>query len=370
MVAAGRNVLTFVAALFALAGCRQILGLDEGVVGDGGTDGEPLAQDALAGPYRKRIVITSPVPSNLDGYVVPILRDSDADLAAHARADGSDLHFTQDGQMLPFEIVRFDALTGQLEAWVRLPTLRSSNRIDLQYGGEPIEHAAAQTWSNAVGVWHLTRGPASAFPDSSSFGHTAKSPTAIGPTEVDGVVGSAVSFSFDRRLDVGDPDDLDVGAGSFSVSLWVRVSLGGGLDIPLYKGGSRPDDPGYAFALESAGWSMFVSDGANLASSNIGPGSGFVGRWVHIGGVVDRSMARMTVYADGASTSVENIDGLGSLDSPSRLTFSQEQFPFSGSLDEVRIFRDAKPAAWFAAEHAFISPSSSLVEFSDEEAGD
>ena len=62
---------------------------------------------------------------------------ADPDLAGHSRPDGFDIGFTaEDGTALPYEREIFDAATGALVAWVRIPVLdgAADTTFDLVFG--------------------------------------------------------------------------------------------------------------------------------------------------------------------------------------------------------------------------------------------
>jgi hypothetical protein len=369
VVAARRNVLTL--ALCALAGCRQILGIDDGVVAGGNVDSAIDEYSGPTSPYRKQINIESPVDATLEGFVVPIMRRSDPDLAAHASAEGLDLFFTQDGELLPFELVRFDKLTGALEAWVRLPVLENENRILLEYGGAPLVPAPSRAWApDVAGAWHLSSPIfAQTVRDSSPHAHVMTVVTPTAPSSVMGIAGAALSFAPDQRLDGGDPPDgtLDF-AGGFSVSLWVRVTVSSGTyDKPLYKGGSSSMEAGYTIELGAGNWNMLVSDGMKAETASMGSDLELLGRWVQLAGTVDRNAQLLSVYADGVLRGTQGLGSIGSISNSRPFTFGHPTYGFSGLLDEVRMYSTVKPAGWFAAEHAFLTNGEELVLFSPEE---
>ena len=95
-----------------------------------------LPQPAYADPgwydanwaYRKQITFTSDsakIPSTQSYFPALISLSSDSDLAADAQDDGDDILFTSsDGTtQLDHEIEEFDGGTGQLVAWVEVPSL-------------------------------------------------------------------------------------------------------------------------------------------------------------------------------------------------------------------------------------------------------
>jgi Tfp pilus assembly protein PilV len=115
--------------------------------------------------YRKQITIQDARvagTTNHTNFPVLINFSSDADLAARAQDDGDDIKFTSsDGvTKLDHEIETFNGTTGQLVAWVQVPTLNATanTTIYMYYGNATAtnQQNVTGTWdSNYMGVWHL-----------------------------------------------------------------------------------------------------------------------------------------------------------------------------------------------------------------------
>ena len=93
----------------------------------GGAGGAPATW--LTG-FAQRKALTVPkeqVSGTLSNFVLPIVV-TDPDLVNKAQADGDDIVFTttDSTQQLDHELVRFDALTGELVLWLRAPSLASN----------------------------------------------------------------------------------------------------------------------------------------------------------------------------------------------------------------------------------------------------
>ena len=79
--------------------------------------------------YRKTITIDyTKVSGSQTNFPVLINLTSDSDLAAHARSNGFDILFTSsDGTTkLSHEIEKYTSATGELVAWVKVPSLSST----------------------------------------------------------------------------------------------------------------------------------------------------------------------------------------------------------------------------------------------------
>ncbi|MFP3440894.1 DUF2341 domain-containing protein, partial [Pantoea sp. SIMBA_133] len=82
--------------------------------------------------YRKAIQIqASQVVGDQSDFTV-MFRAIDSDLASSAQADGDDIVFAlEDGTQLDHELERYDGNTGELVAWIRIPTLPASANSSL-----------------------------------------------------------------------------------------------------------------------------------------------------------------------------------------------------------------------------------------------
>src|SRR3989338_6035183 len=104
--------------------------------------------------FRKEITIDATKVSSGPHTNFPVLVNltSDASLATNAQADGDDILFTSsDGTTkLSHEIEKYTSATGELVAWVKVPSLPSaSNTVLYMYYG----NAAATSQQDATGVW-------------------------------------------------------------------------------------------------------------------------------------------------------------------------------------------------------------------------
>jgi Concanavalin A-like lectin/glucanases superfamily len=321
-------------------------------MGDG-----PVAEGWLEGwDFRKRVEMRPGITGTLAEFPVGLAR-TDPDVAAHADSRGFDLVATADDgtSLLSTELVGYSA--NAFELWVRIPQLAEGTAFYLYYGGlEQVPTTA--TWDGPFkGVWHLS--DSGNTRDSTAFTNNMMSTGTRVPASVAGVFGGARSLDgMDDTLDGNDPPNgaVDFGTGSFSYSMWIfQANTNGAFDTPFYKGGVSVSEPGYCWLLGSIGWSAKVHDGNDIASPELGPASMFQNRWVHLAAVVDRGTNEMRAYADGASVAVtESLTGVGNLSTtePLQLGRSDMSQPFTGMIDEVRIYNIPLELDWIRAEHA------------------
>jgi len=115
--------------------------------------------------YKKKITIDhSHVTSTLSNFPV-LINITDTDLRDKAQSDGDDICFVNSAEntQLKHEIEYWNSSTGELYAWVKIPTLSSSVDTDLYmyYDNDACgsQEDAENVWdSNYMAVWHFNDG--------------------------------------------------------------------------------------------------------------------------------------------------------------------------------------------------------------------
>jgi hypothetical protein len=352
----------------ALAGCgfTPPASSSDALGPDAMTTDTPDATAWLPGyDFRKKLEVTTGITATLADFPVGIAV-TDADLAAHARSDGTDLVVTAgDGlAILDVELVRYDA--GEVELWARVPSLPpSTTPLYLYYGGAATASRSSTWGPQFAGVWHLSQ-PGPDAPDSTSHtNNLAPISQPATPTDAAGIAGHARSLDGDDSLDAGDPSDgsLDFATASFSYTTWIfQTQVSGPFDMPFYKGGPSAGQPGYCLILGSGQWQAKVHDGTAFVDPSFGDEPSFANRWVHLAAVVDRATATFSVYADGAFVTSQSLAQLGELDTANPFAIGRgNDAAFRGRVDEARIYNVALSADWIAAEHANHTAETFLV---------
>ncbi|OQW50295.1 MAG: hypothetical protein A4S09_00435 [Proteobacteria bacterium SG_bin7] len=203
--------------------------------------------------------------------------------------------------------------------------------------------------SKLAGYWKLNEANAqenSQIADSSAF----KSAGVL-VTGADGlnkkysnVLGGA--FNFDGvgdSITVNNPTDkhLDFYNRSFTYMVWVKVSASvGNYDMPISKGGASAGSSGYDMELGLGNWTANISDGTRIVNATFGTEASFLGRWVHLGVKVDRTLNRLYTYVDGAMVNAVDITGLGNIlnSGPLKIGSGSNAYPFKGLFAEVTIW--------------------------------
>ena len=292
---------------------------------------------------------------------------TDTGLKSKAQASGNDILFTSaDGTTkLSHEVERYTSSTGELIAWVKVPSLSSSADTDLfmYYGnaGATNQQDAVNVWDTAFkGVWHLKEDPgpgaAGDIKDSTSNAkHGTASAAMTSANLVAGKVGSGLSFisggsGSGTLVDLGDQAVYQLAV--YSWSMWVKGTVdpacnaGGTNGQPLWNADSQ-----FNFAWQHTGCTFNKAaahtDGTWRSAQIQSPMS--AGVWYHVAGTYDGTNLR--VYLNGIleATTAHGapITAAGSLSLGNGVGATN----FAGQLDEVRVSNTARSAAWLRTEY-------------------
>jgi biopolymer transport protein ExbB len=358
--------------VFAFAGCAY-----RAPSGQPPTDEPDASVDALAvdpdaspapTPLRKPITILGTrVTGTLANFPVWI-EIGDAELVAGARADGTDIFFSDaDGNALDHEVQTWDPSVPVLRAWVRIPSLTTVDTvIHVEYGDvtRAIAPNPAGVFVDFAAVWHLEDSlSTSSIADAtgSTPGTAAMlAPTARGDGQLghgivfDGATGSSIAFT-----------NMLTGSMPHTITAWVTqasvtqgssvVSVGtSGNGTARFMYGHRSGVAGPApFAVGYGSDDLFMT-GHDLEDAG----------WTMLAWTFEGTNRRNHVYRDGVeltptagtqsnTAATVGTTGLIGLGLPN-FSFA----PMKGTLDEVRISTVVRPPGWIATEFRNqVSPS-------------
>ncbi len=315
---------------------------------------------------RKQIVVPArSVESDLEDFPLLVSHAADADLAARARADGADILFTAgDGvTQLSHEVERYVPSTGELAAWVRVPRLSTaSDTILYLYFGQPAsgptQDPQAVWGSGYEAVWHLNEagGSGCAILNSARADFSGVTTgTAYRPA---GAVAGARAFSGsgDERVLFSGTQVLFYRWPEWSIEFWLHPDYASDLDWEndrdarvLYRGGSLWGRT-FRGAWMTSGWGHFQID---VTFGLAGP---FYRRvdipsraWSHI--VYQYSGQKYQVLRNGVLIDSQNVpqDYLA-LNATQAFFLGNTSGAMPGAIDELRISRSSRSAAWYLAE--------------------
>lgn len=284
---------------------------------------------------------------------------TDPDLAANARSDGFDIVFTTSATsttILDHQVESYNSSTGQLTAWVKVPSLPDAGTtIYMFYGNSSVSssQSSANTWSNQFRlVYHM----GSDFNDASP---NAKNGTNNGTVSTTGKIGNARSF--DGTGDYIAINDFynSTGNQQTTVSAWIKTSDGGDQIIASYDRNEywRFEINGNGGGTGQIGWDLFTSGGQIDFGSNATVNNNV---WRHVTAVYNNGAVR--IYIDGVqntNTTQGSSFGTGTTrygyigTGSESDSFDGNKGPnsyFNGDIDEVKISNVARSANWIRTE--------------------
>jgi hypothetical protein len=295
----------------------------------------------------------------------PILvRVTDAGLRDYARSDGFDILFTLDGHTvkLNHEIERFVKATGELAAWVRIPTLSDAadTTVYMYYGNAAAadQSTPAAVWDSAFkGVWRLREDPgavgAGGIKDSTAnANHGADYGAMTAANWVDGRIGKAIDFDgTDDYIGLGNPASLQIAA-QITISAWVntRVIPGAQVHNIAAHGYRFSPDQEVFFRLYNGKYQAGSWNGVDHKTEATIP-SQDLNAWVHLAATYDGQQWRL--YRNGAQAAA-TADSTGAITVNADWAIAARggggsRF-FNGRIDELRIAAVSRGAGWLATE--------------------
>ena len=326
--------------------------------------------------WRERKVITIDHTkvsgsSNLVNFPV-LVSVTDPTLIGVAKLDGSDILFTAlDGaSKLAHEIETYNPSTGQLIAWVSVPTLSASvdTVLYVYYGNASAANQQNPTgvWdSNYEGVWHLANGTTLSGNDSTSNANNAV--TLNGSTAAAGEIDGAASMNGSSNfIEVSNSSSLN-GWSQQTVSLWMKAQTGMQTFARLIEKGANNE------------WTlMFINQQLtlqNLATNSVAIRTSMAvadNTWHKIDVTMDNNSKAIAIYVDGAL----NVSGTSATSASTTNNnlymgeYGGGGYFYQGLMDEVRISNTLRSAAWIATEYNNeSSPSTFLSEGTQQNSG-
>jgi hypothetical protein len=279
-------------------------------------------------------------------------------------ASGHDVVFrTASGLPLDHEVETYLPATGQLVAWVRLPSLSpfADTTIYVHYGNAavtlPTENPAGVWDTSFRAVYHLDQVPTGAAGDtldSTANANHGQTVNMEAGDAVGGRIGPGLLFDgggSSELVEVPDSLSLDV-TGDFTLSAWVRpdsIAPSPSFFGVVSKSGGGANAYG-AFVDRSPFVPTARVDTVTLpATANPGP---VAGTWYHYAVVFDDAANQLRFYWNGAALGSVVTTAATPPVNASTLQIGAEGWDdyWLGMLDEVRVQGVARSACWIETE--------------------
>ncbi len=340
-----------IAVALASAGCSFSVAAN----GTEGTDAQP-ADGADSGGVSVRRVTVAATSEALTGFPVWFVLD-DASFGADAQAHGGTPYFTKtDGGPIAYEIQRWDAGTGHLEAWVKVdidPVHGAA--FDLHEGplsSTNAANSAAVFASPFAAAWHFDPSAGSLLADA----HGAVNGTAIGgPVTAPGKLGGGLAF--DGADDEVSFQNMFAGDNPHTFSAWVIGEVNNGTAGTIITLGEPMTNRARWLHTRFPGIAAGFYNGNDFkpATGNIQIGTqATLVHWVYD---IVNNERRTHLYRDGVEVATSDLLNANNDTRTAAGHIGNAPGGFGACalravLDEVRIATVARRPAWIAAEFA------------------
>jgi hypothetical protein len=379
-------MMRLVPLLGVTSGCAQLIGIEDlPAVEDAGAqpqDSGAQPQDSGAQPQidasippgpdagpssqrRKQIAIDSSrvrapaTPGFLADFPV-LFSVVDPEIADRASADGRDIYFVAaDGETrLAYEIDKWNAATGELVAWVKLPVVSASvNTVFYVVYGDPGQAQPTNppdVWSSGfAAVWHLSQdpGPGATGAITDSRGdHDGTAHTSMQSSDlVPGQIGDGIDFD-------GSDDEITFvnsisGNTPHTISAWVNQRTTSTNDMVLVLGTGEVERARWLNSArngDTVGFGFYAND--YTSDINIENDDWTLLHWTY-----DGSTSRLYVNGAQESSDVESGSGVNTQGTDGRIGNAPSAafgsaMNLNGQADEVRIATVARPPEWILTE--------------------
>ncbi|MCA9369102.1 DUF2341 domain-containing protein, partial [Candidatus Woesebacteria bacterium] len=339
--------------------------------GDEGTPGS--AWYSANWLYRKKMDIDSTlVDGSTDLTNFPVLISlTDTDVQAAALSNGDDIVFTSaDGTTkLDHEIENYNSSTGEMQIWVRIPTLgaTSDTSIYVYYGnsGASNQESIANTWNTDYQlVWHLNEDPTGSAPQAEDSTTNTNDGTATGLTAGDLItaqIHKGISFADDNQYYTAPDDSSISGLSNLTFSLWVYDPSWPAFDYEFIGGKSNwSDNREYRFRIDQGNivWTL-SGDGSNTSdTSPVAASSLAESTWHYLVGTYNATTDDQIFYINGEEVDTLTFATSGLYDGSANFAIAtsgndggSNVDDFSGDIDEVRVANIDHTPQWIKTEY-------------------
>lgn len=318
--------------------------------------------------YRKSITVDKTKVPNTDQINFPVLisltipdfKDA-TNNGKVGQADGGDILFTgSDGTTkLSHEIETYNNSTGELVAWVKIPTLSTSTNtvIYIYYGNVSVDNqwvTDGSVWdSNFTMVQHLGDATTSTTSDSTTNSNTGNKKGAAEPAvSSSGNSGSAQNFDgSDDYINVGSKSNLNI-TNALTIEAWVKPNSGYGETSPRIFDKSK-----YSMSITASSGILTFTAVVGTANKNLSAtGAISTTGWTYVVATFDNALgsSQQKIFTNGSlnnqrdqvgpiDDSSANIGYIGDIGNTLRA--------YSGLIDEVRISNVARSTDWITTTY-------------------
>lgn len=311
--------------------------------------------------YRRKVTIDSGlVDGDLTNFPI-LISDTYGYLKSYpvgkVRQPGAkDIIFTDlGGNLLSFEIEKWNSTTGELIAWVNVPLLSggTDTKIWMYYGNTDIVTSmeSTATWDDDFKrVYHMDDLTPTSVDDSTSNSSDGVKVGANNPIKTSsGKIGDAQSFNGSTSLINLTYENLGT---SVSYEMWVKLGGSGSNNVITFMRNMFRITP--TAVVWSPDLATFPSASQVIDSS-----------WRHV--AVTQVGTDYVIYFDGASIGSGTTNVVNTTSQSNQIGAFSSSDHFEGVMDEVRISSTARDADWVGTEFTNQDDPTTFYSVGDEQ---
>ncbi len=284
------------------------------------------------------------------------------------RNDGHDITFAlDDGTELEYQREEYDPTTGNMQAWLKVPTLYASQTTEIwiYYGncGGSVPDPSTDIWdTDYKGIYHLDNAGGAGVQDYSGNGYTL---TNNGTNTTQGIVGRGLRFNSVDHLDWANDIAIVQSLSQVSMSAWINpTGVDGEQVIMSFSIGGSPGTSNSRLTLRLDDDALVVGGASTDSPLDFYVKSQLAGtivedEWTHVVGQVNYATDEIKIFINGAE--VATVGGVSWANTQTPATPSSNSSMgaeahgsgnhFGGKLDEVRIYSALHSADWLKTEY-------------------
>jgi hypothetical protein len=297
-----------------------------------------------------------PATTTVEGFPLLVRLQGDWFPFAEAKPRGEDLRFTDGaGQVLPHQIESWQGGVGNAAVWVRIPRIVGQQRQLLHLHWGKAEAPDASSGPAVFGedngyltVWHLDD------PTADATGKLTGKDTGTKPTA--GVIGAGRAFPGKAGIFAGDKiAGFPTGSQPHSTEVWFRAAQP---NASVVGWGNEQRQGKMVLQYRSP---SHVRTDCYFSAGNVASRPFPAGEWVHVMHVYTGEGAKIYVNGEPAELPAGRA-GPMNVTSPARLWIGgwYHNYEYVGDIDEVRVSKVARSAAWAKLSYANQRPEQRL----------
>jgi hypothetical protein len=316
-------------------------------------DGTGSGSGSASSPLRQKTITIKPAIAGTHTDFPLWISLTDPDLAARALADGSDIHFVDASGPLDYELQSWTKSSGRLDAWVRVPSLKSGTTLMLRYGDATVAQPPDPpgTFAGYQAVWHFEDSLATTAVVDTRNLHNGTATALTTTDSVEAQLGRGINFS-EGTDEIAFTNPL-MGATPHTISLWINQRATTSNDCIIAMGTTMQNQARWfhsRYETATIATGFYTNDYTTANQDVIGDG------WVHLAWVFEGPNRMTRIYRNGALVAGPFQHGSGINTQGTAGTIGNApalygtNMGLNATLDEVRISNVARSANWLAAE--------------------